>query len=225
MGPLKALGLDRILVIFYQKLWDIASNDLTKIVQSAFREGQVQEEINKTYIALIPKKEIAESLADYRPISLWNVTYKLITKIIAKRIKPYLDRLISPDQGAFVLGRQITDNITIAQEILHSIKSIRGRFGGFALKLDMAKAYHRLEWEFISMVTKTFGFHNNIHNLIMSSIQRYKILHYHQWEPRRKYLFFTWYQSKAAHSLHIFLLYMPKHAHVLINKMVDLRDI
>lgn len=126
----------------------------------------------------LKKKEVSESLANYRPIFLCNVTYKLITKIIARRIRILLDRLISHYQGAFVLRHLIIDNIIIAQEIFHSMKSMRGRNDAFALKLDIIKAYERLKWDFISVVLRSFGFQNKTHDLIMSGIKgaRFSIL-------------------------------------------------
>lgn len=68
------------------------------------------------------------------------------------------------------MGRHVTDNIIVAQELVHSMKKMRGHNGAFALKLDMSKAYDRLEWQFISFTLKGFGFNDDIHNLIMSGI-------------------------------------------------------
>lgn len=93
MGPLKEPNSDGISAIFYQKLSDITRNDLVRLVQHAFRECCIPEEINKTYIVLISKKEVVETPTDYKPISLCNVLYKLIAKIIVRCIKPFLDRL------------------------------------------------------------------------------------------------------------------------------------
>lgn len=104
------------------------------MIWSNSSNSYILEEINKTYIALILKKEALEIAMDYRPISLYNATYKLITKIIDRRLKPFLNRLISSTLEAFVSGHQIIDNIIIAQEIPHSTKSMRGKNVRFTLK-------------------------------------------------------------------------------------------
>lgn len=90
-GPLKDPRPYGIHAMFYQKHWDIIGNDLVVLVQQAFRDCYILEEINKTYITSIPKKDVVETLMDYRPISLCNAMYKMITKIIARHIKPLLD--------------------------------------------------------------------------------------------------------------------------------------
>src|SRR5947208_3133191 len=77
---------------------------------------------NHPHICLIPKTKTPQALADFRPISLLNTTYKIIAKILANRLKDLLPDLISPFQAAYVPGRQITDNILISQEIVHSFK-------------------------------------------------------------------------------------------------------
>lgn len=120
---------------------------------------------------IIPKKKNFECPADFRHISLCNVTYKVVTKINANHLRPFLGRLISPLQGAFVLGRHITDNIIVVYELFYSMKKIRGRSRAFTLKFDMSKAYDRLVWPFISRSLKEFGFNEDIHYLIMSRIQ------------------------------------------------------
>ena len=119
------------------------------------------KEINRTFIGLIPKLESPEASHHYRPISLCNVSYKIIPKILANRVKPLLNKIISPLQGAFAPGRLIliNDNIMLAHEIMHSFKKKKGKTGYMAVKLDMEKAYDRLEWEFIKAILTRLGFH------------------------------------------------------------------
>ena len=83
---------------------------------------------------------------DYRPISLCNVVYKIIAKLIGNRLKGVLDDIISPNQSAFVPGQMIFDNVMIAYETIHTMKEKHsGKHGNMALKLDMSKAYDRVE--------------------------------------------------------------------------------
>lgn len=121
----------------------------------------MQKELNQTIITLIPKTPNPERLDHYRPISLCNFAYKIILKILANRLKPWLETLISKEQSAFVSGRQIQDNVLIVQEVLHQLRT-RKRRRDFKtiLKMDMKKAYDRVEWDFLKDYLLQIGFHS-----------------------------------------------------------------
>ena len=127
-------------------------------------------DLNKTLLVLIQKKKNADSLRDYRPISLCNVSYKIITKTVVNRIKPLLSRLIGPAQTSFVSGRQITDNIVLAQEIIHSMRNKKGKKGWMACKIDLTKAYDMLRWDFIHETLVDVGFPELVVSVIMNCI-------------------------------------------------------
>jgi hypothetical protein len=121
--------------------------------------GNIPEGWNETVVVLIPKVQNPESMKDLRPISLCNVVYKLISKVLANRLKVTLDDLISPNQSAFVPGRLITDNTILAYEMTHFMKrKRRGKECYMAVKLDMSKAYDRVEWAFLEGVMRKLGF-------------------------------------------------------------------
>ena len=96
--------------------------------------------------------------------------YKVVTKIIVARLQPYLDKLISPMQTAFVPGRKGIDNIIIAQEIMHSLGKKKGRTGYVALKIDLEKAYDKLEWNFIKDMLIRVSLSMDIIDVIMSCV-------------------------------------------------------
>ncbi|GJZ02917.1 reverse transcriptase [Tanacetum coccineum] len=153
MHPSKAPGPDGMTALFYQKFWNIVGPTTVNVVTEFFRTGIMPPNINKTLITLIPKVPSPESLKDLRPISLCNVIYKIISKVIANRLKGVLPTLIDETQSAFVTGRMITDNAIVAFEVFHWLKNKRsGRKGAMALKVDMSKAYDRVEWAFIKAV-------------------------------------------------------------------------
>jgi hypothetical protein len=98
---------------------------------------------------LIPKTDNPSRANQFRPISLANFNYKIISKIMANRLKPLLQHIISPNQSAFLKGRSIHDNAIMAHEIFHTLKKKRGNGGFMAVKLDMQKAFDQMEWSFL----------------------------------------------------------------------------
>ena len=107
---------------FYQRNWHIVKNSMVKLVAEVFENGSMPHHLNKTLITLIPKCPGADCLNLFRPISLCNTIYKLVTKVLVNRIRPMLDKLVSPLQTAFVPGRKGMDNMIIVQELIHTMK-------------------------------------------------------------------------------------------------------
>ena len=146
MGPTKAPRPDGMNALFYQKFWHIVGDNVVSAVLEFLHTGYMIPDLNRTYIVLIPKIKNSVKVSNYRPISLCNVIYKIIAKVLANRLKQILPQIISPTQSAFVLGRLITDNVLVAYEALHTMHGRRkGKIGTLAMKLDISKAYDKVE--------------------------------------------------------------------------------
>lgn len=156
---LKAPSPDGLPSIFYKQCWDLVGNKVTHEVLEVLAGGDILEGWNDTTIALIPKVQNPERVKDLRPISLCNVLYKMMSKVLANRLKSVLPDIISPSQSAFIPGRLISDNTLVAYETLHYMRNKRrGNVGYAAVKLDISKAYDRVEWNFLSDMMSKLGF-------------------------------------------------------------------
>lgn len=127
--------------------------------------------LNGTHVRLIPKILRAKKVSDYRHIALCNTQYKIIAKILSKRIKPLLHDLISPSQSAFVAGQSIADNVLITHEILHYLRESKAEKNvSMSVKTDMSKAYDRIRWSFLKEVLQCIGFHDVLTGWIMECV-------------------------------------------------------
>jgi hypothetical protein len=170
MSPNKAPGPDGFTAGFFQKHWTLVKDSVTNAVLGFLNGGDMSEVVNQTVLVLIPKVANPQELTQFRPISLCNVLYKICSKSLANRLRTILDDIISEEQSAFVPGRLITDNVLIAYECIHYLRKKKGKSGACAVKLDMAKAYDRVEWEYLRAVMEALGFSNRWRSLIMRCV-------------------------------------------------------
>jgi len=155
----KCAGPDGFNPGFFQKFWPICGEELFTQCCEWLSTGTFPSSLNSTNIALIPKGDTQISMKDWRPIALCNVMYKVVAKVLANRLKVVLDKCISEFQSAFVPGRSILDNVMAAIEIIHYMKiKVKGNVGEVALKLDISKAYDRIEWNYLREVMEKMGF-------------------------------------------------------------------
>ena len=146
MHPEKAPGPDGMTALFFQHSWHVIKKDLVEMVNNFLVSGAMDARLNITNICMIPKTERPTRMTELRPISLCNVGYKIISKVLCQRLKICLPLLISETQSAFVAGRLISDNILIAQEMFHGLRTNKACQGKYmAIKTDMSKAYDRVE--------------------------------------------------------------------------------
>nr|GEX34392.1 reverse transcriptase [Tanacetum cinerariifolium] len=104
---LKAPGEDGFSGIFYQKYWLLIRNSICKAIRYFFDTGDMLPELNKTLVVLIPKTPAPEALTQFQPISLCNFIYRIIFRVLSNRLKPLMSKIISPQQSAFIPGRQM----------------------------------------------------------------------------------------------------------------------
>ena len=133
--------------------WDIVGANVIDCVLNILNTGVMPCGINETYICLIPKIKYPRKITEYRPISLCNIIYKIISKVLANCLKRILAEIIDESQSAFVPGRLITDNVLVTFETMHCIDGRKkGKEALMALKLNMSKAYDRVKWQYLEMI-------------------------------------------------------------------------
>ena len=161
----KTPGSDGFTAEFYKFFWHELRDELLDSLHYAFQSGSMSISQRRGIISLIPKKNKDKSLLEnLRPISLLNVDYKILTKVIAKRIEKVLPKIINPDQTGYVKGRYIGENIRLIQDIMFFTKN--ANLPGIAIFLDFRKAFDTIEWSYLSSAIKAFNFGPDIQRWI-----------------------------------------------------------
>ena len=161
MAPLKAPGLDGMLTIFLSIIGIIlGGGDISQVILSVLNFEKFPADLNHTFLTLIPKGKCPGRVSDFHPIALCNILYKLVSKVLVNRLKKILLDIIFDTQSAFQFDKATSDNILVAFETLHHMKAKKsGKSGFMTLKLDMSKAYNRVEWSFLLKIREKMGFH------------------------------------------------------------------
>ena len=172
----KSPGEDGFTKEFYQTFFDLIGKDLLNSYNDSFQKGSLSISQKRGTITLIPKGETnLTDLKNWRPISLLNVDYKLLSKVLAKRMEQLLPKLIHTDQTGFISGRYIGQNIRLLSDIMEF--SDTKKFQGIFLFVDFEKAFDTLEWNFILKSLEAFNFGDNfkrwvsvLYNNVQSSV-------------------------------------------------------
>ena len=171
LHPSKSPSPDGMSALFFQKYWSIVGTNVSNMILNVLNSGMSLSNINRTNTTFVPKTNNPQRMTEFRPISLCNMVYKLVSKTLANHLKAILPYIISKNQSAFTTGRLITDNVLVAYEIMHFLKHKRGGNDSFmAAKLDMSKAFDRVEWIFVEKFMRKMGFDENWINLVMKCI-------------------------------------------------------
>ncbi|KAL0283604.1 UNVERIFIED_CONTAM: putative ribonuclease H protein [Sesamum angustifolium] len=157
IDPDSVAGLDGFGAVFFHTCWEIVAKDVFDAMTEFFSGEKISKGFTATTISLIPNTASPTCWSEYRLISLYNVTNKICTKLMTIRLGHVLPKVISLSQSGFVPGRLLSDNVLLAQEFVHSLESRRPD-ANVVFKLDMAKAYDWVSWEFLCQVLQRKGF-------------------------------------------------------------------
>ena len=152
----KALGPDGFTTDFFHHCWDLVRKESWEVAEESHTSGQVLLYLNVAFLTLIRKEEMDTNPKQFRPISLCNVIYKIITKVVANGVKPIMTFIISKEQAGYMEGRQIMDTVILAHEVIHSLKSTKTP--GILIKLDISKSFDKASWQYIPSILDSFGF-------------------------------------------------------------------
>lgn len=166
----KALGLDGLNGEFFKSTWSITGPPVCNFIRGFFIGEHSIGSIKNTYLVPIPKFLGAQAPMDYRPIGLCNELYKIISKLLEIRLKQTLPDIISHSQSTFLRGRQFIDNVAIAMECFKHIRSGKKKNKSCTVKIDLSKAFDRLEWKLLIEIILSLGYSQAWCNLLYECI-------------------------------------------------------
>lgn len=152
----KSPGPDGFNLEFFRPCWDIVKGDVMRVVREFHMHGKLARGVNSSFITLIPKKEGCYGVKHLRPISLIGSVYKIIAKVMARRLKAVVGKLIGDEQSAFIQGRSILDGVVVLNEIIEDARSTKE--SKLLFTADFKKAYDSLDWNFVLEMLRNMNF-------------------------------------------------------------------
>lgn len=165
----RLLGPDGFNAHFFKVFWPIIGLDVCAGIMDFFKHGSMLDQLKATFIVLVPKSENAASPDKFRPISLTNELYKIISRLLVNRLKPVIAKLIGSMQSAFIPRRSTADNILVSQDLIHNSHLSRG-CPRMCIKIDLAKAYASVRWDFLEVALLSLRFPIHFIKLIMACV-------------------------------------------------------
>ncbi|GKA18638.1 RNA-directed DNA polymerase, eukaryota [Tanacetum coccineum] len=217
-GTDKSPGPDGFTFGFYRRFWCVIENDVVEAVKTFFQDATFPKGGNASFIALIPKTINANMVKDFRPITLIGSLYKIIAKILAKRLVSVLGNLVSEVQSAFVDNRQILDGPFILNELIHWYK--RKNKQSMIFKVDFEKAYDSVRWDFLIDVLKKFGFGERWCHWIQGCLASSRGSILVNGSPTSEFQFYKGLKQGDPLSPLLFLLVMES-LHLSVQRVVD----
>ena len=160
----KTPGLDGLPIEFYKSMWHIIRKELLQVVRCIFSNIMMGKDMNIGVIKLVPKSNTSSNIENLRPITMLNVDYKIVTKLIANRLKQLLPLFISPEQFCGVPGRSITNCNTIVRDVIYYANN--EEMSVALINLDWSKAFDRVSLDFLFKVLEKLGFSNDFIDII-----------------------------------------------------------
>lgn len=164
----RILRLEGWTIDLFLAFFDLVGDDIRRMVEEIKAQGKMLGSLNSTFLDLIPKSDHPTTFGDFRHVSLCNMLYKIVAKVIAMRIENLLSNNISPEEFGFLKDKHIREVVGVTQEAIHSIKT-RNQ-AAFILKIDLVKAYDKASWTFIQLMLLHLGFSNQATKWVMSCV-------------------------------------------------------
>ncbi|GJT08929.1 RNA-directed DNA polymerase, eukaryota [Tanacetum coccineum] len=217
-GDNKSPGPDGYTFEFFKKYWDLIGLDFCEAVVHFFVNGGFSKGCNSSFITLIPKVIDAKFVNDFRPISLIGCIYKVVTKVLANRLVSVIGDLVSDTQSAFIAGRQILDGPFILDEILNWCRRKKNQVMFF--KVDFAKAYDSVRWDYLLDVLEAFGFGHIWCNWIRGILYSNKASILINGSPSKEFSCYRGLKQGDPLAPYLFILIMES-LHLSFNRVVD----
>lgn len=152
----KTPGIDGLTIEFYLKFWHLINETLIKAYNASYQNGELSETQKRGIITLLDKGKDRTELKNWRPITLLNVDYKILSKVLAERVKKFLPKLINHNQVGYVKGRNIGDNIRTVSDLMFMTRN--ENIGGILIGIDFKKAFDSVNWNFLTNTLKHYNF-------------------------------------------------------------------